>query len=324
MLKHIRSQEGRAYLVSRLLLLTIGAVLVALSVVIFLVPQDVAPSGLSGIAAILNELVHMPIGVTIILGNIPIQFMAYRLLGGWRTVVTTAYAVVVYSVLIDVLPWFDFVATEGVTDDLLLSSIFGGIIGGIGSGLIYRAGGTMGGTSTVARILRYKRGTSLSTSSLYTDSAIIVLAALTFGWESALYAVVALFVTRVVSDYILEGAGNTLSAFIVSEHCDVLTETIQDQLHHNVTQWTADTTGDHPSQSVMMVTVIRSEVNKLTRLINLVDEDAFVSFVKGQKSFGDEFEPFGPKLPLQMDVVDDGASELDTQHVRAVRQKYAQ
>src|SRR5262249_16291944 len=122
----------------RYVLLTIGAIIGALSVVIFMAPFNIAPGGVSGIAVILNHLdPGLPIGLVIIIGNIPIQILGFRYLGGWRVVVRTVFFVVVNAILIDVLT--PYLAHVTVGDDVLLNAVFGGILGGIGGGLVYRA-----------------------------------------------------------------------------------------------------------------------------------------------------------------------------------------
>ena len=106
----------------RLILMTAGAVIGAVSIIVFMAPFNIAPGGVSGVAVILNHLFNTPIGLFILIGNIPIQIIAYRMLGGWRVVAYTVYVVVVYSVAIDLLtPYFP---AQGVSDNILLNAIF--------------------------------------------------------------------------------------------------------------------------------------------------------------------------------------------------------
>ncbi|MFN8565263.1 MAG: YitT family protein [Anaerolineae bacterium] len=195
-------------------LLTVGAIISAVAVIVFEAPFKIAPGGISGIAIILNYVIHTPIGLVILLGNIPIQILGYRMLGGWRVIAATIYAVALYSVLIDVLtPYFGI-----VSDDRFLNAVFGGLIGGVGTGLVLRAGGTMGGTSTLGRILQRRYGIPLSSSTLYTDGAVVLLAGLAFGWEATLYAMVGLFVGGATADYVLEGPSVVRTAVIITDH----------------------------------------------------------------------------------------------------------
>ncbi len=209
----------------RLLRLVVGAVISAVAVIVFEVPAQIAPGGISGIAIILNHLVPaLPIGLMILIGNIPIQLIAYRFLGGWKVVAATIFTVVLYSLLIDGLtPLFNGYM---MSHDRLLNAIFGGIIGGIGGGIVLGAGGTLGGTSTLGRILQKRYGTPLSSSTLYTDGFVVLGAGLVFGLEGALYAMVTLYVAAATTDYVLEGPSVIRTSVIITDHPRELADAI--------------------------------------------------------------------------------------------------
>jgi uncharacterized membrane-anchored protein YitT (DUF2179 family) len=192
------------------LLITLAAIGEAVGVLVFFSSLNVAPSGVSGISVLLNKTLGTPIGLMILLMNIPIQILAYRMMpGGWRIVVRTIYALLVYTTAVDVLSRVDLVhllfPSGSITDNALLGVIFGGITGGITAGVVIRAGGSFGGTSSLALILARRMGTPMSSTYLYTDTLVIGLSAFIFSWESALLAVVALFLSGMATDYILEG-----------------------------------------------------------------------------------------------------------------------
>src|SRR5688572_17895078 len=128
-------------------MLTLGAIIEAASVVVFYAPMNISPAGVSGVAVILNELISSPIGLVILLANIPIQYLGYRVLGRSKFVAATVYAVFVYSVSIEMLT--PILANEALSEDRLLNALFGGIVGGVGIGFTMRGGGTTGGTSTL-------------------------------------------------------------------------------------------------------------------------------------------------------------------------------
>lgn len=269
--------------------LTIGAIIAALSVVIFMAPFNIAPGGVSGIAVILNYLdPRLPIGVMIIIGNIPIQVLGYRYLGGWRVVVRTVFFVVVNAVLIDLLtPMLTHVT---VGDDVLLNAVFGGILGGIGGGLVYRAGGTQGGTSTLGRILQRQLGIPVSTSTLYTDTGIVLLAGLVFGWAGALYAMVSLFIGGAASDYVLEGPSVIRTATIITDKPQEVADVILEEMRRGVTAWQGKGMFTDENHTVLFVTVSRQQVNELRSLIHSVDPDAFVVIGQGHIAYGEGFK----------------------------------
>lgn len=292
------------YMLSRFILLTVGSLTSAAAVVIFLLPVDIAPAGVSGLAVILQEIIGIPIGLTILIANIPIQLVAFKNLKGWKTLVFTVYSVLLYSIALELLPLL--VPVNGVTDDGFLSAVIGGVIGGIGGGLIYRAGGTVGGTSTIAQIIRRRYGLSLGTASLFGDTIIIGLAGIVFGWEAALYALIAVFVNRFTSDYVIEGSSNTCTALIITDYPAEVSSEIKETLHHGVTSWgVGGSTGDNEYEhQIILVSIMRSEIYTLRHIMREIDPNAFVTVLSGEVVFGSGFKSMYPELPLRLDEVE--------------------
>jgi uncharacterized membrane-anchored protein YitT (DUF2179 family) len=273
---------------SWLFLLTTGVIISAVGVAAFLVPSDVAGPGVLGIATILNRLWETPVGLVTLLANIPIQILGYRYLGGAKAVLGTVYYIVAFSIAIDLLiPMFE----GGLTDNLLMAAIFGGVLNGLGGGLVYRVDGTMGGTSTLARILQLKLGAPLATTSLYTDTLITIGAGMVFGWEAALAAIITLYLTGAVSDYVLEGPSVVRTAMIVTDHPDMLERAIGQTLRRGATKWYSENSVHHQAHGVLFVTVSRPEARRLTEIVSVADPDAFVVISQGQAAFGDGFKP---------------------------------
>lgn len=279
------------------ILLTVGAVISAIAVILFEAPFRIAPGGISGIAIILNAQFGLPIGILVILGNIPIQVIAYRMLGGWRVVAGTVYTVVLYSVLIDVLtPYFP---AGGLNSDIFLNALFGGIVGGIGAGLVYRGGGTLGGTSTLGRILQQRYGIPLSSSSLYTDTIVIVIAGLVFGWPSALYAMVTLFVGGAAADYVLEGPSVIRTAVIITDFPREVADAILEKMERGVTGWDVKGMYTESEHTVLYVTIGRAQVNELRKIVFQTDPRAFVVIGQGHSAYGHGFREVRGAKPAE-------------------------
>lgn len=286
----LMTQNSWRALVVRVILLTAGGFIGAVAVNIFYVTADIAPGGVSGLAIILNELIGTPVGLMVLVGNIPIQLLAMRMLGGgWRVVARTVYVLGVYAAAIDLTAPY----MASITDDRLLSAVFGGIVGGIGGGLVYRAGGTFGGTSTLARILQNRLGTSFSATYLYTDTLIILLAGLVFGWPGALYAIIALFVDGAMADYVLEGPSRVRTATVVTNHPQEVAGVLMTQLGRGVTAWEGRGMYTGQERSILFVTVNRPQVNDLRHLVFQVDPDAFVVIGQGHTAYGEGFQENG-------------------------------
>lgn len=278
-------------------LLTIGAIISAVAVIVFEAPFNIAPGGVSGLAIIINSYTGWPIGLMVLIGNIPIQIIAYRMLGGWKVVATTVYVVVLYSVVIDVFtPYFP---ASGVSNDIFLNAVFGGIVGGIGAGLVFRAGGSLGGTSTLGRILQERYGIPLSSSALYTDSAVIVLAGVAFGWEMAMYAIVMLFVAGVTADYILEGPSVIRTAIIITDRPKDVANAVMDGMGRGVTGWDAQGMYTEQPHTVLYITIGRGQVNRLRKLVIEADPDSFLVFGQGHSAFGQGFREIRGSRPSQ-------------------------
>jgi uncharacterized membrane-anchored protein YitT (DUF2179 family) len=275
-----------SWIAGRIALLTIGALINSVAIVVFQAPFDIAPAGISGIAVILNQLIGTPIGLIVLIGNIPIQLLAYRMLGGWQVVAASIYVVVVYSIGIEVLTPY---VTEVLSDNRLLNALFGGIVGGIGASLVIRAGGTLGGTSTLNRILLERFGIPLSTGTLYTDAIVVIFAGLVFGWEGALYAIVALYVGGAVTDYALEGPSVIRTAVIITDRPEEVSEGILDSLGRGVTAWEARGMFTGDTHSVLYVTVARSQVTVLRTAVTDIDPNVFMVIGHGHAAYGRGF-----------------------------------
>jgi len=199
-------------------LIFIGAAIQAIALRLFLVPANLASGGVSGISQLINHYTHWPIGLMVLIGNIPLFIIGWRFLGGSRFALRTAFAVIVYSVFVDLIPHLNIFPAQGLTDDIFLNSLYGAVISGVGYGLIYRARGTSGGSDVLARILNHYRSVPMTQSYLMVDSLVILAAGFVFGWKQALYAIITLYVSGLVSETILEGPGMVRTALIVSNH----------------------------------------------------------------------------------------------------------
>lgn len=279
--------------IPRVLLLTIGALIIALGYTMFQVPHKIVAGGLSGISIIINNYTGWPVGLLFWVMNIPMLALGFLYLGRWRFLVRSLYAVTIFSFATD---WFQIVlppliAPYPLTDDLLLNAIYGGIVGGIGAGLLYRAGGTMGGTSVIGRIVQRRTGLPLSQTYFLADGGIIAAAGLVFGWELALYGLLMMFVNGLASDYVLEGPSTTRVATIITNNPEVVSQAIIQQLQRGVSYWPI--TGGYTGSSHYMLTctVYRSQVGDLKNTIADADASAFVTIGLSQHALGQGFSP---------------------------------
>lgn len=273
----------------RYLLLTVGALLAAANVALFLAPSDIAPGGVSGIAILINEGTGWPIGLTMLVLNIPMIFLGFRYLGRFRFLASTLYTVLLSNLAVDLFGyWF---ADVVLTDDLLLNALYGGVVGGIGSGLIYRGGGTSAGTGVLARILQMRTGSPISQVYLVTDGAVVLVASLVFGWEAGLYALITLFVWGLAADFVLEGPSVVRIAFIVTDRPQEVADAVFHALGLGVTAWPAEGMFTEEAHAVLFCTVSRPYERQFRQVIAGADPDAFLVIGHGHQASGGVFGP---------------------------------
>jgi uncharacterized membrane-anchored protein YitT (DUF2179 family) len=269
------------------LLIFAGAFLQALAIRLFLVPAHLVSGGVSGLSQIINFYTGWPIGVLIFLGNIPLILLGWRYLGGPRFALRTAFAVLVVSFFTDALA--AFLPADGITSDIVLNSLYGAVLSGIGYGLVYRGRGTSGGTDILARILNHWRGIGLSQSYLMTDAVVILLAGLTFGWENALYALIVLYASGVAAEAITEGSNVARTAMIVTNQPAAVSRRILEELERGVTILTGRGAYSGAEREVLYVVISRAEVVRIKALVREEDPQAFMVIGQAYEALGEGF-----------------------------------
>jgi uncharacterized membrane-anchored protein YitT (DUF2179 family) len=202
----------------------------------------------------------------------------------------TIVAVAAYSLFTDLLLLLPFFPKNGITDDLVLNSLYGAVVSGIGYGLVYRAQGTSGGSDILARILNRWKGIPMAQSYLMTDTIVILAAGFVFGWKQALYALIVLYVSGLVVDSTLEGAGTVRTALIVSGQSEKVAGRILAEMERGVTilKGTGAYTGaDRP---VLYCVVSRPEVQQLKTIVRETDPQAFMVIGQAHEALGEGFQ----------------------------------
>jgi len=271
--------------------IALGTLLQALAMDLFLVPNLLSAGGVTGLSQIVNYYTGWPIGVMIIIANVPLFVLGWKFLGGHRFAIRTVATVVGYSVLVDLLSPY---LPKNLTDDPVLIALYGGLLNGIGMGLVFRGQGTSGGTDIIARLLGQWRGVPLSQSYLVTDTLIVFAAGLAFSWTKALYAVVVLYISGVAAEVASEGFDVTRVATIVTQRPQAVGEKIMRDLVRGVTMWTGTGMYSGEARTVLFCAVGRGEVNQLKRIIHEADPAAFVVIGQAHEALGEGFRPLKP------------------------------
>lgn len=272
------------------LLIILGALIQALSLRLFLVPSELVSGGVSGLAQLLNYYTSFPIGLMVLLGNIPLFILGWRFLGGPRFAIRTILSIVAFSVLTDSLVFF--LPVGGVTDDMVLNTLYGGLLLGVGLGIVYRGRGTSGGTDILGRILNRYTGMTISQAYLITDSLVMLGAGFVFGWTKALYGLVLIYVSGIAAEVTLQGTNIIRTAMIVTTQTEAIAKQIMDDLGRGVTILSGKGGYTGEPRAVIYCTVSRMEINRLKMLVHDIDPRAFMVIGQAQEALGEGFMPF--------------------------------
>ena len=263
--------------------LLLGCVISALAYPMFLVPNNIAPGGLTGIATIFHHLWQWPVGTVSLLLNIPLFVVGYKAMG--RTFVLRSFiATVVFSVMIDLF------MLKPVTMDPLLACLFGGVLLGIGLGFILRAGATTGGTDMIARMV-HRRMPMLSVGMfLFLIDCMVVLAAgFTMGATEALYALICIFVSGKAIDMVVEGLNTNRACFIMSPAWEKVSQRIMHEMERGTTQLTAKGGYTGQERPVVLCVTSRQEVARIKEIVRQEDKNAFMFVTEAHEALGEGF-----------------------------------
>ncbi len=271
--------------------MTIGIILAAVALNMFLIPNKVAAGGVSGLATVLYHLSGWPVGVIMLVFNVPLFFWGIKVLGP-RYGLNTLYGAAALSISIDVLAPY----TPVLTHDLLLSSLYGGVVSGIGMGLVFRFRGNTAGTAMAAAILNKLYGISVGQALLAADFIVVAFAGLVFkSPELALYATISIFVTSQIIDLVQEGPSTSKAFLIMTDKPQEVADGILYEIDRGVTflQGRGGFTGQ--SRELLLCVVSTSEVTRLKELIYQQDQRAFVIVSDVHDVMGEGFAAIAKK-----------------------------
>ncbi len=277
------SMNNRKELLSAYGQIVLGCIIGAAAYPTFLVPNRIAPGGLTGVATILNHLFGLPIGTTSLLMNIPLFLIGYKAMGGifaFRSLVAT----MLFSALIDLLP------LPVISSDPLLGTLFGGVVLGIGLGLILRGGATTGGTDMIARMV-HRRFPFISVGAFLfaLDFAVVLAAGLLIGSPEALYAMINIFVTAKVIDAVMVGFTGNKACFIMSGAWEPVSRRIMEEVGRGATYLTGRGAYSGEERPVVLCVASRQEISAIKQIVHEEDEKAFMFITDAHETLGEGF-----------------------------------
>jgi uncharacterized membrane-anchored protein YitT (DUF2179 family) len=271
-------------------MMTVGALLIAVAVRVFLVPNEVVTGGLTGVAQLLNSLIGTPVGGLVLVMNVPLLIIGFRQLGGFVFGVRTLYAIVVMALAIDGLAPY----AQSVTSEPLLYSLYGGLLDGIGLGLILRARGTTGGTDIVARLVESRWTIQPGKVIFSLDLLVLGGALLMYGPEKALLAVLVSFISSRAVDFTLAAGRGSRQALIITTQPEGITQALLHDLGRGVTVLEGRGGYTGANRAVLLCIVTRAEIGALKAAVAARDPQAFVVIGEADEVIGEGFR----RLPL--------------------------
>ncbi len=267
--------------------ITLGAVIMAISINMFLDPNTIAPGGVTGLGILIKKVTNGLISVeaTNLIVNIPL-FIGGVLLLGKSFGAKTLYATLTLSLFIAIIP------QSSATTDLLLASVFGGVLMGIGLGIVFKFGGTTGGTDLAGAILnKYFSGLSVAAHMMIIDLFVVVASGLVNQKiETPLYSVIALYILVRVIDIMLEGFSYAKAFLIISSDPEEMGKNILNEMSRGVTLLKGKGMYTGQERNVLLCVVNRAQVTKLKKLIHSLDRRAFVMVTDIHEVLGEGFK----------------------------------
>lgn len=282
-IKEINFRKEGKQLLKDYALIVLGTFLAALSLPLFFLPYDIAPGGISGISTVLASVLPLSVGLISFVLNVPLFLIGWRTVG-WRFAVRSFIAMSLMSLFIDLVPVRD------VSGNVMLAAVFGGVLLGVGLGLVVRAGATTGGTDMAAKMIHSRVAFLPIAAILFLiDGLVVAVAALAFGLQAALWALIALFVSSQAMDSVIKGFNTAMQFMIISRDAEEIVRRIHTEIDRGCTRLMAEGTYSRLPVGTLLCVVSRTEAPRLKKLVAEVDPQAFVTVCNVHEVLGEGF-----------------------------------
>ena len=283
-LSHLTDTDPKIRIAMDYVQVLIGSAIIAITFNVFLLPNQIASGGVSGISTILKSVLGLEPAYVQWAFNIPLFIAGVVLLGkhyGIKTLVGTIFLPFVVFLTKTWEPW---------THDALLGALFGGIGVGLGLGIVFRGKASTGGTDLAAQIINKYTGMTLGRCVVMIDGLIVLTAAFVFDIEKALYALIGLYVTSKTIDLIQVGFGRSKMAMIITNNQEEVRQGILKKIDRGVTKLSAYGGFTDHERPVLMCVVDQTEFTKLKQLVKSLDPSAFVVVMDAAEVLGEGFK----------------------------------
>ncbi|WP_138496390.1 YitT family protein [Paenibacillus pinistramenti] len=265
------NRRSLASILARCLFIMVGAVIYAVALELFLVPNNITDGGITGIAVIVAHLSGWSLGLFLFILNIPFLLIGYKQIGK-TFALSTLLGIIVMSTVTVLLHHVD-----GVVEDTLLAFVFGGILLGLGSGIAIRFGGSLDGTEIIAILLAKKLPFSVGEIIMVFNLFILGSTGFVFNWNSALFSILAYYIASKAIDITVDGLNESKSVWIISDRIQDIGDAILSRLGRGVTYLSGEGGFSGDPKRVIFCVITRLEEAKLKEIVNHFDENAFLA-----------------------------------------------
>lgn len=272
--------------VKRHIQFVLGCFLIAVSYNLLLAPNNIVAGGVGGFAIIINYLTGIENFIVILIADALLLILSYFLLGKKKTKATILGSIL-FPLFVSLTSDIGRII-EIDTNQLLLISVFGGVVYGFGAGMIYKAGFTTGGTDIINQIISKYLKISMGNSMLYCDGTIVLLTAFVFGPTHFMYSIIVLYVISFMSDRVILGVSDSKAFYIVTQEESKIKEYIIKYLNHGVTVFNAKGGYAKENQTVLMCVLPTKDYYKLKEGIHEIDPNSFFVVTDAYEVFGGE------------------------------------
>jgi len=266
------------------LILTAGSMMFAIAINMFIGPGGLYVGGLTGVLQILVMLfydffeIELSLGILVLVFNLPILWLAWKSVGK-RFAILTVISVVIQSIFFEVIP------VDGIAGDVMVNSIFGGVLVGLGSGMILKIGASAGGMDIVSQVMSYKFEGSVGKYSFIINAFVVGVAGYYQNWEVAMYTIISIYITSIVIDKV-HTLHKNLTLYIVTQKEEEIKKAIWDELYRGITVLEASGAYTQEKRNVLMLVLSSYELYETLEIIKAVDAAAFINVVKSEAVIG--------------------------------------
>lgn len=265
--------------------ITAGMFVASAGVSLFLEPHNIVAGGVSGIAIIISNFLVFPMGIITLALNVPIFILGVVFLGN-NFGIKSLYGAITFSLFIDL--------TSGIpfhTENVIMASVFGGLLLGFGLGVVFLSGATSGGTDIIAALFnKLIKTIDVGKWIFIVDIAVILVGAYFIGdTDSVLLGIIALFISSFLIDYVITGANNAKMVYVISDRAETIAQKIMDELDRGVTGIFTKGMYTRGERTMLMCLVKRFELQKLEKIIEKTDENAFMILTQARQVRGEGF-----------------------------------